>query len=247
MTGIVIAAADGVTTLTLDRPEKRNAITASMYTELADALTAAAADPEVRVVVIRGSRTVFTAGNDLADFLDDPPTGMDSPVMRFLAVIATFPKPLVAAACGPAIGIGATLLLHCDLVYASDDVVLLLPFVDLGLVPEAASSLLLPRQLGHHRAAAALLLGEPIAPADALATGLVNALLPAEQVDDAAQEAARRLAAKPPPSLLETKRLLKQDQRDAVTARIAEEAAVFERLLHEPAARAAFARFLGPR
>ena len=245
MTGIAIDRADGVTILTLDRVEKRNAITAAMYTALADALDTAAGDDEVRVVVIRGARSVFTAGNDLADFLENPPTGMHAPVMRFLTTIAAFPKPLVAAVCGPAVGVGTTLLLHCDLVYAADDALLLLPFVDLGLVPEAASSLLLPRQLGYHRAAAALLLGEPIAPATALAAGLVNAVLPGDAVDDAALAAARRLAAKPATALIESKRLLKTGQHEAVLARMTEEAAVFERMVREPAAREAFAAFLG--
>jgi len=247
MTGIAIDTADGITTLTLDRVEKKNAITTVMYTALADALDAAAGDEAVRVVVVRGARSVFTAGNDLADFLHDPPTGMDSPVMRFLTTIAAFPKPLVAAVCGPAVGVGTTMLLHCDLVYASDDAVLLLPFVDLGLVPEAASSLLLPQQLGYHAAAAALLLGEPIAPAAALAAGLVNAVLPGDEVDSAALAAARRLAAKPVGALVASKRLLKSGQQEAVHARIAEEAAVFERMLEEPAAQEAFAAFLGKR
>jgi enoyl-CoA hydratase/carnithine racemase len=247
MTGIAIHTADGVTSLTLDRVEKKNAITSAMYTALSDALDAAAADDEVRVVVIRGARSVFTAGNDLADFLHDPPTGMHSPVMRFLTTIASFPLPLVAAVCGPAVGVGTTMLLHCDLVYASDDAVLLLPFVDLGLVPEAASSLLLPQQLGYHRAAAALLLGEPIAPADALAAGLVNAILPGDEVEDAALSAARRLAAKPATALRESKRLLKSGQHEAVRQRMADEAAIFERMLREPAARDAFATFLGTR
>jgi enoyl-CoA hydratase/carnithine racemase len=245
MTGIALDSTDGVTTLTLDRPEKKNALTASMYTALAEALDAAAADDAARVVVIRGAGSAFTAGNDIADFLHDPPTGMDSPVMRFLTTIAAFPKPLVAAVRGPAVGVGTTMLLHCDLVYASDDAVLLLPFIDLGLVPEAASSLLLPQQLGYHRAAAALLLGERIAPAAALAAGLVNAVLPAAEVDDAAHDAARRLAGKPVSALVESKRLMKSGQREAVYARIAEEAAVFERMLREPAAQDAFAAFLG--
>ncbi|MGN6326120.1 enoyl-CoA hydratase-related protein [Pseudolysinimonas sp.] len=242
---IAIDTADGVTTLTLDRPEKRNAITTAMYTALADALDAADADDAVRVVVIRGAGASFTAGNDLADFLTDPPTGMDSPVMRFLTTLAAFPKPLVAAVRGAAVGVGTTMLLHCDLVYLADDVRLLLPFVDLGLVPEAASSLLLPQQLGYHAAAAALLLGEPISPAAALAAGLANGVLPADRVEPAARDAAARLAAKPPAALLESKRLLKSGTGDAVRTRIAEEADVFARMLHEPAARAAFAAFLG--
>jgi len=244
MTGITIGTDDGVTTLTLDRPEKRNALTAAMYTELADALASAADDDAVRVVVVRGAGATFTAGNDIGDFLHEPPIGMDSPVMRFLVALATFPKPLVAAVRGAAVGIGTTLLLHCDLVYVADDAVLSVPFVDLGLCPEAASSLLLPEQLGHRRASAALLLGEPIRAAEALGSGLANAVAAPDEVDARAHAAARALARKPQSAILATKQLLTSGRQPAVLARIEEEAAVFARMLREPAAQQAFAAFL---
>jgi enoyl-CoA hydratase/carnithine racemase len=247
MDGIIVGGQAGVTTLTIDRPEKRNALTAAMYTALADALDAAAADPAVRVVVILGDRAIFTAGNDIAEFLHDPPIGADSPVMRFLRTIAAFPKPIAAGVCGPAVGVGTTMLLHCDLVYAADDASFSVPFADLGLPPEAASSLLLPRMLGHHRAAALLLLGERIDAAAALAAGLVNGVAPAAEVDDLALAAAQRLAAKPLSAVVAAKRLMKHDDEAEVFARIDEEAGIFARMLQEPAAREAFSAFLEKR
>jgi enoyl-CoA hydratase/carnithine racemase len=247
MDGITVGGEAGITTLTIDRPEKRNALTAAMYTALADALDAAAADAGVRVVVVLGDRAIFTAGNDIAEFLHEPPTGLDSPVMRFLRTIAAFPKPLVAGVCGPAVGVGTTMLLHCDLVFAADDASFSVPFADLGLPPEAASSLLLPRLLGHHRAAALLLLGDRLDAAGALAAGLVNEVVPAAEVDERALAAARRLAAKPLSAVVAAKRLMKQADEDGVLARIDEEAGVFSRMLQEPAAREAFTAFLEKR
>ncbi|HBT96736.1 MAG TPA: enoyl-CoA hydratase, partial [Desulfobulbaceae bacterium] len=159
-TEILTRREDGVLTLTFNRLERKNAINLAMYAALADALSEAGDDPTVRVAVIEGHETVFCAGNDLEDFLHRPPTDADRPGLRFLYSISSFPKPLVAAVCGPAVGIGTTLLFHCDLVYAGDNAVLSMPFVNLGLCPEAASSLLAPRQLGYHHAAEMLLLGE---------------------------------------------------------------------------------------
>lgn len=234
----------GVATVTLDRPEKKNALTAAMYAALADALDAAEADADVRVVVIQGDGTVFCAGNDIGDFLDHPQTGPDAPVYRFLRTLVRFPKPLVAAVRGPAVGIGATMLLHCDLVYAGEGATLLFPFVDLGLVPEAGSSLLLPERIGPHRAAAALLLGDPVPARAALDAGLVNQVLPDTEVLGVAQAQAARLAAKPAASVVATKRLLRAGGQDAVLARIEDEGALFARLLDEPAARAALSSFL---
>jgi enoyl-CoA hydratase/carnithine racemase len=247
MDGIIVDGEAGVVTLRIDRPEKRNALTAAMYTALADALAVAAPDAGTRAVVILGDRAIFTAGNDIAEFLHEPPTGLDSPVMRFLRTIATFPKPIVAGVCGPAVGVGTTMLLHCDLVYAADDASFSVPFADLGLPPEAASSLLLPRLLGHHRAAAMLLAGDRIDADAALAAGLVRQVAPADEVDELALEAARRLAAKPLSAVMAAKRLMKQDDQADVLARIDEEAAVFSAMLQEPAAREAFAAFLEKR
>lgn len=241
----------GVMTLTFNRVEKKNSITIAMYAALADALQQAATDTAVRVVLLQGDATVFSAGNDIADFqqASKQPAGPreQQPVWRFLRALATFPKPLLAAVCGPAVGIGTTLLLHCDLVYAGDNAALALPFVNLGLVPEAASSLLLPQMLGTHRAAEALLLGEPILAEAALEVGLVNRVVPPTECNAVAQQQARKLAAKPLASLVETKRLMKGAQQAAVLARMDEEGEVFGRMLHGPAAREAFAAFMEKR
>jgi enoyl-CoA hydratase/carnithine racemase len=158
---ILIHAETGVTTLTLNRVERKNSITSAMYGALAEGLAHAQEDPSVKVVLIQGHETVFSAGNDIGDFLNQPPAGAGSPVFRFLHGIATFPKPLLAAVCGPAVGVGTTMLLHCDLVYAGDNAAFSMPFVNLGLCPEAASSLLLPRMLGYHRAAEACCWASP--------------------------------------------------------------------------------------
>lgn len=247
MTDILIHAEGGVTTLTLNRPERKNSITAAMYGALADALEAAAQDAATRVVMLQGHPAVFSAGNDIGDFLHQPPAGDGSPVFRFLRAIATFPKPLLAAVCGPAVGVGTTLLLHCDLVYAGDNAAFSMPFVNLGLCPEAASSLLLPQMLGYHRAAEALLLGEPFMAEAALEVGLVNRVLPPTEVNAYAQAQARKLAAKPLSALVETKRLMKSGQRDGVLRRMDEEGAAFRRLLGEPAAKEAFTAFMEKR
>ena len=167
--------------------------------------------------------------------------------MRFLRGISTFPKPLVAAVCGPAVGIGTTMLFHCDLVYAGDNAAFSMPFVNLGLCPEAASSLLVPQMMGYHRAAEALLLGEPFMAEAALEVGLVNRIVPPTEANGIAQAQARKLAAKPISSLLETKRLMKQGQAGLVAQQIAEESASFGRMLHQPAAREAFGAFMAKR
>jgi enoyl-CoA hydratase/carnithine racemase len=234
-------------TLTLNRVDKKNSITAAMYSALADALDQASADPAVRVVLLQGDATVFSAGNDINDFLHQPPAGQHSPVYRFLHGIAAFPKPIVAAVCGPAVGIGTTMLLHCDLVYAGDNAAFALSFVNLGLCPEAASSLLVPQMFGYHRAAEALLLGEPFMAEAALEVGLVNRVVPPTEANAVAQAQARKLAAKPLSSLIETKRLMKKGQAALVVQQITEEGAVFGRMLGEPAAREAFTAFMEKR
>ena len=244
MSDILAHTDGGVTTLTFNRLDKKNSITSAMYAVLADALEAAAADPAVRCVLVQGHETVFSAGNDIADFLNQPPATQDSPVFRFLRHIAQFPKPLLAAVCGPAVGVGTTLLFHCDLVYAGDNAAFSMPFVNLGLCPEAASSLLVPQMLGYHRAAEALLLGEPFMAEAALEVGLVNRVLPPTEVNAYAQGVARKLAAKPLASLVETKRLMKKGQTALVMDTIAEEGASFGRMLREPAAREAFGAFM---
>lgn len=246
-TDILVHTEAGVTTVTFNRVDKKNSITAAMYAALADALDAAQADTTVRVVVLQGDATVFSAGNDIADFLHQPPATQDAPVFRFMRGIATFPKPLVAAVCGPAVGIGTTLLFHCDLVYAGDNAAFSMPFVNLGLCPEAASSLLVPQMFGYHRAAEALLLGEPFLAEAAQEVGLVNRVVPPTECNALAQAQARKLAAKPLSALVETKRLMKGGQMAAVLERTAQEAESFGRMLREPAAREAFSAFMEKR
>jgi len=244
---ILTHAEAGVMTITLNRVDKKNSITQAMYAAMADALAQAEADATIRVVVFQGHESVFSAGNDIGDFLNQPPATSESPVYRFLHRIATFPKPLVAAVCGPAVGIGTTMLFHCDLVYAGDNAAFSMPFVNLGLCPEAASSLLVPQMFGYHRAAEALLLGEPFFAEAALDVGLVNRVLPPTEANGAAQGAARKLAAKPMGALIETKRLMKQGQAAPIMARMDEEGASFGRMLREPAAREAFGAFMEKR
>ena len=244
MSDILTHTEAGVATVTLNRVDKKNSITAAMYGAMADALAAAAADPSVRVVVFQGHEMVFSAGNDIGDFLNGPPAGSESNVHRFLHGIASFPKMLIAAVCGPAVGIGTTMLFHCDLVYAGDNAAFSTPFVNLGLCPEAASSLLAPQMFGYHRAAEALLLGEPFMAEAALEVGLVNRVLPPSEVTGYAQAQARKLAAKPLGSLVETKRLMKKGQAALVRQQMDEEGASFARMLREPAAREAFGAFL---
>jgi enoyl-CoA hydratase/carnithine racemase len=247
MSDILVHTEAGVTTLTFNRVDKKNSITSAMYDALDDALAQAEQDAAVRAVLIQGDPTVFSAGNDIGDFLDAPPSGPDAPVFRFLRRIAVFPKPIVAAVCGPAVGIGTTMLFHCDLVYAGDNAAFSMPFVNLGLCPEAASSLLVPQMFGYHRAAEALLLGEPFLAEAALEVGLVNRVVPPTEANAIAQAQARKLAAKPLSALIETKRLLKKSQQAAVLERIEEEGGSFGRMLREPAAREAFGAFLEKR
>ena len=237
----------GVLSLTINRLDRKNSITAAMYAAMADALAAAESDAAVRVVVIQGHETIFSAGNDIGDFLDKPPSTQDSPVFRFLRGISTFPKPVIAAVCGPAVGIGTTLLLHCDLIYAGDNAAFSMPFVNLGLCPEAASSFLVPQLMGYPRAAEALLLGEPFTAETALEIGLINRIVPPAEVSALAQQQARKLAAKPLSSVIETKRLMKKGTTSLVAERMAEEGNSFGRMLGEPAAREAFTAFMQKR
>ena len=248
---ILIHAEAGVSTLTLNRADRKNSITEGMYAAMADALDAASGDISVRCMVIQGDMAVFSAGNDIGDFLQQAGGQMDvgpnAPVWRFLRSLSAFPKPLIAAVCGPAVGVGTTLLLHCDLVYAGDNAVFALPFVNLGVCPEAASSLLLPQMLGYHRAAEALLLGEPFMAEAALEVGLVNRVVPPAECNALAQAQARKLAAKPMNSLIATKRLMKAGLASQVSQRMAEEGEIFARMLREPAAQEAMTAFMQKR
>ena len=237
----------GVMTLTLNRVGKKNSITSAMYGAMAEALESANHDPAVRVVVIQGHESIFSAGNDIGDFLNNPPSTPDAPVFCFLRGISTFPKPIVAAVCGPAVGIGTTMLLHCDLVYAGDNAAFSMPFVNLGLCPEAASSFLVPQLMGYPRAAEALLLGEPFMAETALDMGLINRIVPPAEANALAERQALKLAAKPLSALIETKRFMKKGSAGIVAERMAEEGASFGRMLQEPAAREAFTAFMEKR
>jgi len=237
----------GVMTLTLNRVDKKNALTADMYAGLAQALSQAIDAKDVRVVLVQGHETVFSAGNDIADFLQQPSASPDSAVSRFLRGIASFPKPLIASVCGPAVGVGTTMLLHCDLVYAGDNAAFSMPFVNLGLCPEAGSSLLAVQLMGYQRAAEALLMGEPFLVEAALELGLISRVLPPSEVNAYAQSQAQKMARKPVSSLIETKRLMKSARTPAVLAQMDEEAVVFARMLKESAAVEAFSAFMEKR
>jgi enoyl-CoA hydratase/carnithine racemase len=250
MSDILQHSEGGVLTLTFNRLDKKNAITAAMYTALAQALEAAASDDAIRVAVIQGAVQIFTAGNDLADFRDNPPN-MDpgaepAPVVRFLSAIRDFPKPLLAAVAGPAVGIGTTLLLHCDMVYAADNAAFSLPFVNLGLCPEAGASLLLPQLVGYPRAAEKLMLGEAFYAEEALDMGLINRILPPNEVNSYTQAQAAKLAAKPTASLRATKALMKFDQTQ-LRAVMQDELKHFGSLLRGPAAKEAISAVMEKR
>ena len=247
MTEILSHIDQGVMTLTCNRVDKKNSLTAAMYAALADAVEAAEHNPDVRVLVFQGSETVFCAGNDIADFLNHPPSTTDAPVFRLLKNVAAFPKPMLAAVAGPAVGIGTTLLFHCDLVYAGDNAAFVMPFVNLGVCPEGGSSLLAAQMMGHHRAAEALLLGEPFMAEAALEVGLINRIVPPTEANGLAQAQARKLAAKPLSTVMEAKRLMKKGQMQQVLEVIDDEAKSFGRMMGEPAAREAFGAFLEKR
>lgn len=244
----VVSGVDGaVARIALARPEKRNALTGEMYQALAGALAQADADGRVRSVLLHGTAECFTSGNDLNDFLERPPAGGATPAFEFLERLAGARKPLVAAVGGPAVGIGTTLLLHCDLVYAAPQARFHLPFVALGLVPEAGSSLLLPAMAGYHRAAELMLLGQPFGVEKAIAAGIVTESVPEAELIDRALGAARALAALPPAAVRLTKELLKRRQAPAVAEQMAEEGRLFRERLASPEAREAMTAFLEKR
>ncbi|MDR6420594.1 enoyl-CoA hydratase [Paraburkholderia phenoliruptrix] len=246
-TDILVERANGVLTLAFNRPDKKNAITAAMYQTMADTLVEAQRDASVRAMLIRGSASIFSAGNDLEDFMKAPPMGENAPVFQFLRALSSADKPLVAAVAGPAVGIGTTLLLHCDLVYAADSASFSLPFAQLGLCPEAASSLLLPRVAGYQAAAEKLLLGEAFDAAEAQRMGFVNRVLPASEVDAFAASQAAKLAALPASSLRVTKSLMKRASHQELQTQMSEEAVHFGKMLIAPEAREAFKAFFEKR
>ena len=244
---IFSAAADGIQRIEIRRADKRNALTHEMYTALEQAFERACADDGVRVVLILGAPGVFTAGNDIADFIANPPLDMNAPVLRFLGRLSRCEKPVVAGVAGMAVGIGTTMLLHCDYVVASEDAQFVLPFVNLGLCPEAASSLLLPLAIGHKRASELLLFGDRIAAATALDWGIVNAVVANDKLVEAAEKRAAALAAKPPSALVATKKLLRRALAPAIAETLSIESRDFAALLGSPAARECLAAFVEKR
>jgi len=236
---------DGVVLcVTFDRPDKKNALNRAMYMAATGALRQAEADPSIGAAVFAGSGGVFTAGNDIADFLDTSAEPGEFPAFTFIKTLAACQTPLIAAIEGVAVGIGATMMLHCDLVYVAPGTVFRLPFVDLGLVPEAACSLLLPRRVGMAKAHELLLLCEPFDAEEAVRLGLANAVVPACELRGFAIERAGQLATKPRAAIAATRRLMRGDGEE-ILARIEDEARAFSAALGSDVARAAFAAFLG--
>jgi enoyl-CoA hydratase/carnithine racemase len=246
MTELVIVSDEGpVRIVRMNRPEKKNALTMAMYDAMAAAIEAAAANSGLRCLLIAGSPTAFCAGNDIGDFLKAAGEGgaLGAPILRFLYALARCEVPLVASVQGNAIGVGTTMLMHCDHVVASSDARFSTPFVGLGLVPEAASSLLAPRLMGQARAFALLVMGRPLSADEAKAAGLVNTVVAPDAVEAEAMKAAREIAALPPQGVLASRRLLRGSP-DEIVKRIDDEAALFKTRLQSTEARAAFEAFM---
>lgn len=233
--------------LRFNRPERKNALTLSMYAQAADALLKGRSDPGIKVLAISGTDDSFCAGNDLADFMKAPELDAEHPVLRFMRALQECEKPVVAQVQGPAVGIGATLLLHCDLVFASEGAYLQFPFVNLGLCPEFAASYLLPRLLGHVKSAELLFLGERLEAGEAKAMGLVNQVLPDSQLSRQVEDIIQRLVAKPPAALRATKLLLKQHQQSGIASAMTEEVSAFTERLASPECREALQAFFDKR
>lgn len=247
-TDIEITRRDRIQTLRLNRPAKKNALTSAMYAALADALASGDAADDVTAHVFVGSGGVFSAGNDIPDFIASSQAGgaLGGEVERFVRLLPRVAKPMIAAVDGSAVGVGATLLLHCDLVYAAPAARLSMPFLDLGLVPEAGSSLLLPMRMGYARAFEMLVLGEVFDAERAREAGLVNRVVPADELEQVALAAARRLSMKPPEALAIARRLMRGDTT-ALEARMTEEVGAFRRCLASPEAMEAFRAFMEKR
>jgi len=239
---VAILVKGGILTIRMNRPDKKNALTHAMYDAMGKAIRDADTDPAVRVVLITGTADCFCAGNDLKDFLDDPPKSKNSPVLNFLEALTQAKLPVVAAVNGPAVGIGVTMLLHCDFVYIAKGASLSLPFIDLGLVPEAAASMLLPHIAGHPRAAELLMLGEPFTPKEAVDMGIANGTCEPDDLEATALKTAMKLAAKPRNALLQTKALMRSDF-ESVAKRIDREAEIFKECLDSADAKEAFSAF----
>jgi enoyl-CoA hydratase/carnithine racemase len=244
MPDILISNEGPVRKIRMNRPEKKNALTLAMYGTMAAAIEDAGADTSVRCLLIAGAPDIFCAGNDLNDFVAMARTGaLGTAIVRFLHALARCEKPLVAAVSGTAVGIGTTMLLHCDQVIASDNAVFLTPFVSLGLLPEAGSSLIAPRLMGHARAFSLLAMGKSLSAEEAKAAGIVTAVVPAAEVDAQSLAVAREIAALPPESVASARRLMRGSVEEII-ARIDEEVETFKTRLASPEAQKAFAAFL---
>ena len=245
-TDILTSVQDRILTITFNRPDKKNAITAAMYGAMADAMEDANTNDDIRAILFTANGDAFTAGNDLIDFRDNPPRGSETGVARFLRELVLARKPLVAAVNGVAVGVGFTMLLHCDLVYMSETAQLQAPFVDLALVPEAASSLLLPARIGQAKAAEIFMLGKRVSAAEADALGIVSRVFPADQLAAGAANAAMALSKKAPESLRQTKQLMRGDL-DVISARMHKESEIFGERLQSPELGEAVMAFLQKR
>ena len=237
----------GVATLEIARPEKKNALTQQMYLDLAAGLDAAMADGAVRAVLISGQPGIFCSGNDIEDFMNRKASDGEPASITFMRAMLACDKPIVAAVTGAAIGIGTTMLLHCDFVYVSDEARLAMPFTSLGIVPEFASSLLVPQLMGPRRAAEKLLLGDPFTGADAVECGIANAVLPAGEVLPHARRVAERFNALPPGAVREAKRLMQRAQRERTLETIQVESQAFGERLASAEAKEAFSAFFQKR
>jgi enoyl-CoA hydratase/carnithine racemase len=247
MTETVLVTRDaGVMEIAFNRPEKKNALTRDMYAAVVDALVSADADPSVRAVILTGVGETFTSGNDIKDFQSRAAGPNTSAASPFLTIISSMQKPLIGAVNGAAIGVGTTMLAHCDLIVAARSARFVMPFTSLGLVPEAGSSLLFPRMVGNQRAGALLLLGEPISAETALEWGFVYQVVDDAALMDTARGLARRMTALPPQAVRETKKSIRHGQPE-IAARIAEELELFRQRLSSPEAAEAFAAFVEKR
>ncbi|MEM1306666.1 MAG: crotonase/enoyl-CoA hydratase family protein [Pseudomonadota bacterium] len=246
--GLTFERRDAASIVRFARPEKKNALKSFMYTAIAETMAEAECDPAVTAHVFIGSEGVFTAGNDITEFADraNGDTALSGHVQNFIRSLPNIKKPMIAAVDGLAVGIGTTLLMHCDLVYATPTASLRTPFANLGLVPEAGSSLIAPRLMGHARAFELLVLGQPFDAETAQAAGLINRIVPAEELEQTALAAVAQLAAKPPEALAKSRALLR-GSADEIAARIDHEIGIFTERLASPEAREAFAAFFEKR
>ncbi|WP_426191959.1 enoyl-CoA hydratase [Massilia sp. DWR3-1-1] len=248
---ILTSKADGILTIAFNRPERKNAITGAMYQTMADALVDADTDNAVRAIVFFGRPEIFTAGNDLEDFLKNAPVGGTAdaarPVYQFMRALAGSSKPVIAAVSGAAIGIGTTMLLHCDMVYAADNAKFCMPFVQLGLCPEFASSVLFPAVAGYPRAAEKLLLGESFSAQEAFEMGMLSKVLPLDELQPYALRQAAKLVALPAASVRATKALMKQPKQAGIETAIGAEIELFSAMLRAPEAKEAFTAFFEKR